>query len=196
MQWAWLSPNLAWIPEMLKQLITVVCVVAIVIFGACGTGVNLPNPRLPLPPPPIVPGLSQLHTIGIQVQDASGGDPVDDDALTQTVVAKWNAVLKKNYVHFYVMQPSMDATLKIVLLRKTLSCEPSSSFKRKCAIQLITSSTLTGRDGKLIWRGAEEESRGEFSVGYITPQEIWKSDVFMGDAAYCLSFTTLPGSLY
>jgi len=181
---------------MHKKLITVACVVAIVIFGACGTGGNLPNPRVPLPPPPIVPGLSLVHTIGIQVQDASGGDPLDGDALTQAVVAKWNAVLKKNYVHFYVMQPSMDATLKIVLLRKTFSCQPSSSDKQRCGIQLVTSSTLTGRDGKLIWRGAEEESRGEFSVGYITPQEIWKSDVFMGDAAYCLSFTTLPGLLH
>lgn len=181
--------------DMREKLITVACVVAIVVFGACGTGANPPNPRIPLPPPPIVPGLSQVHTIGIQVQDVSGGDSVDGDTLSQAVVAKWNAVLKKKYVRFYVVQPSMDATLKIVLLRKTLSCQPSGSFRQKCGIQLITSSTLTGRDGKLIWGGSDEESKGEFWVGYLTPQEVWKSDVFMGDAAYCLSFTTLPSLL-
>lgn len=180
---------------MREKLITVACVVAIVAFGACGTDLNLPNPRVPLPPPPIVPGLSQVHSIAIQIQDASGGDSVDGDILSQAVVAKWNSVLKKKYVRFYTMQPLMDATLKIVLLRKTLFCQPSSSFKQKCGIQLITSSTLTRQDGKVLWTGSDEESKGEFWVGYIAPQDVWKSDIFMGDAAYCLSFTTLPSLL-
>jgi hypothetical protein len=152
--------------------------------------------RVPLPPPPIVPGLAQVHTIAIQVQDASGGDPVDGDVLSQAVVAKWNAVLKKKDVHFYLVQPSMDATLKMILLRKTLSCEPSSSFKQKCVIQLITSSTLIRSDGKVLWSGSDEASSGEFWVGYITPRDVWKSDIFIGDAAYCLSFTTLPSLLH
>ena len=142
------------------------------------------------------PGLAQVHTIAIQVQDVSGGDLVDGNALSRAVVANWNSVLKKKYVDFYVMQPSMDATLKIVLLHKTLSCEPSTSFKQKCSLRLITSSTLTDRDGKLIWSGSEEESKGEFWVGHITPQDVWKSDVFIEAAAYCLSFTTLPSLLH
>jgi hypothetical protein len=176
-----------------KQHLTAACVVAIVGFGACG--LNLPTPSVPQPPPR-VPGLAQVHTIAIQVQDVSGGDLVDGNALSRAVVANWNSVLKKKYVDFYVMQPSMDATLKIVLLHKTLSCEPSTSFKQKCSLRLITSSTLTDRDGKLIWSGSEEESKGEFRVGHITPQDVWKSDVFIEAAAYCLSFTTLPSLLH
>ena len=181
---------------MRKQLIAGACVVAMVAFGACGA--SLSAPPVPHPPPAPVPGLALVHTIAIEVQDASGGDLVDGDALTQTVVAKWNSARKKKQVHFDVTQPSMadDATLKIVLLRKTLSCEPSDPFLQKCGLLLTTSSTLTSRDGKLIWRGSKEESKCDFSVGYLTPDEIWKSDAFMEVAAYCLSFTTLPSLLH
>jgi len=181
---------------MRKQLIAGACVVAMVGFGACGA--SLSAPPVPHPPPAPVPGLAQVHTIAIQVQDVSGGDLVDGDVLSQVVVSNWNSALKKKHVYFDVTQHSMadDATQKIVLLRKTLSCEPSNPFLQRCGLLLTTSSTLTSRDGKLLWRGSKEESKCELSVGYITPAEIWRSDAFMEVAAYCLSFTTLPSLLH
>jgi hypothetical protein len=175
-----------------KKLMALTCAAGILVFGACG--VSLSAPPVPHLPPAPVPGLALVHTIAIQVEDVSDGDLVDGDALGQAVVANWNSARKKKQVHFDVMQPSRadDATLKIVLIRKSLSCEPSSPFVQKCGIRLITSSNLISRDGKFLWHGWEEESKCEFKVGNLPPRDIWKSDEFMEVAAYCLSFATLP----
>jgi hypothetical protein len=181
-------------PDMRRDLIGIATVAVIVVCSGCWMDINLPNPRVPTPPPLPVQGLDQLQTIAVELQDASGGDPVNGNALSDVVVDKWNSLLRKKHVRFET-QPSADASLKIVLLRKTLSCEPSTSLKQKCGIQLVTSSTLTRRDGKQLWSGPEEESKGDFWVGYIKPPEVWKSDIFMGDAAYCLSFTKFPSLL-
>jgi hypothetical protein len=181
---------------MRKKLIAVTCVVAIIVFGACEA--EPPTPNLPAPPALPIPGLSQIRSMAIQVRDDSGGDLVDGDALSRAVVTNWNTVLGKQQVRFYVMERSIprDATLKIVLLRKDVSCEVSKSGRQRCDLKLITSSTLTDREGRLLWKRPHEDSECSFGVTSDTRPNSWESDAFLEDAAYCLSFTRLPGSLH
>lgn len=130
-----------------KKLLTFACVVAILAFGACSTY---------FPSQPLPPFLALVHTIAVQVQDDSGEDPVDTKTMTRALASHLNQLWKGHSVFAEAAQPSRqnDANLKIVVLRKALSCAPYSrhtEHRLLCTFDLTTSSTLTGSGDRPLW---------------------------------------------
>lgn len=168
-----------------KKILSFVCAVAIVGIGAC----FLPPEHVP--PPPLPPYLAQVSTVAIQVQDVSGKDLIDENAMSQAVASNVNQLWKEYSVRAIPFRPSggSDATLQVTIVRKSLSNSRVNKGKQPWELELTTSAKLTSRDGKLLW---QEENQDLHSVVWLNnglPSDGWNSRVMMKETAYSLALS-------
>lgn len=138
-----------------KQLITLAAILGILGCGAC----FLPNlvDRDPIPPPPpLTIDLHGVHTIGVTVSDDSKASLLDPAMLAQRVAEYGNFRSRDTKVKFRVHRDgeNEDAQLKIAILKESAVKIPQTApgTAQKWALRLVISSTLTARDGRVIWQ--------------------------------------------
>ena len=151
-----------------KKLLSVACVLAILAFGGCSW---------PGPPPPPPPYLAPVHTIAVQVQDASGQDPIDAEAMSRAIVSNLNGTW--NGVHAEANRSSTrsDARLDIVIVRKTFLCgAPSAQNREQCKFHVTTSSTLTASDGKVLWAKSDHTWNFTLNLKSTESSNPWKQN--------------------
>lgn len=170
-----------------KKLITVGGAVGILALGAC----FLPPPQRKPPVPNLPPYLSGIRTIAIRVDDASSGDHIGTAQISSTTAGKMNSLWRQNAVHSEPWQAgkTCDATLKIVILQKTSSRGKRAPSSTPWTFALCTSSTLTARDGTLLWK--EPAGRSQFTHWFAQdpPPNFWNSRALVNEAAYSLAIT-------
>ena len=166
-----------------KKVLTVACAIAIVATGAC----FLPPEHVP--PPPLPPYLVQVRTFAIQVQDASGKDLIDGDAMSRAVASNFNELWKDYSVRARPFQPSghTEATLRITLARKSASGSSTEQGKQRWNFELSASSTLTAPDGRLLWQEQDENSHFTVRLENGLPPDGWNSRIVMKQSAYSLA---------
>ena len=138
-----------------KQLITLAAILGILGCGAC----FLPNlvDRDPIPPPPPLKiDLRGVRMIGVTVSDDSKAPLLDPAMLSQRVAEYGNFRSRDTKVKWRVHRESgnEDARLKISILKESAVKVPQTtpSAAQKWALRLTISSTLTTRDGRVIWQ--------------------------------------------
>lgn len=140
-----------------KQLITLAAILGILSCGAC----FLPNliDRDPPPPPPRLKiDLRGVRTIGVSVTNDSKAPLLDSTLLALKVAEYGNDRSRDTKVKLRVRREggNEDAQLKIVILKESAVKVPQATpgAAQKWALQLVVSSTLTARDGHVIWQEA------------------------------------------
>lgn len=166
-----------------KKIFTVVCAIAIVTICAC----FLPPEHVP--PPPLPPYPVQVRTFAVQVQDASGKDLIEGDAMSRAVASNFNELWKDYSVRARPFDPSghTDATLRITVTRKSASGSSTDHGKRRWNFELRASSTLTSPDGRSLWQ--EHDGDAQFTVRLENglPPDGWNSRIVMKHSAYSLA---------
>ena len=168
------------------QMTTIACVLTILGFGACGGG--------RVPPPPLPPVLTQVHTIGVEVGDSSGHDLVNTDLMSRDVALTMNAVWKGRPIHVEATGPSTraDAALRITILRKTFSCgSPNQLGFESCDFLITSSIVLKATDGQVLWHFENYQSHftNRYKKGF--PPNGWSLDETNSVAAQVLAFDLL-----
>ncbi|WP_348262162.1 hypothetical protein P8935_20445 [Telmatobacter sp. DSM 110680] len=166
-----------------KKLFTLACAIAVVAMGAC----FLPPEHVT--PPPLPPYLAQVRVFVIQVEDASGKDLVDGDAMSRAVAANFNQLWQDYKVRARALQSSgnKDAILKITINHKSTSGPSASAGKQRWEFELNTSSILTAPDGSVLWQEPNETSQ---SIVWLTnglPPDGWNSRIVRSETAYSLA---------
>jgi hypothetical protein len=166
-----------------KRVFVLACALAIVGIGACFL------PPQHVSPPPLPPYLAQVRTISIQVQDISGKDLIDGDAMSRAVASKFTDLWKEYSVSAKAFQSSThsDATLKLTLTQKSASLFSTDHGKQVWKFELTSSSTLTASDGRLLWQKQNQNS--PFLVWHDNglPPGGWNSRIVMKQAADSLA---------
>lgn len=168
-----------------KKIFTLVCAIAIVGIGAC----FLPPEHIP--PPPLPPYLARVSTVAIQLQDVSGKDLIDGDAMSRAIASNFNQLWKDYSVRARPFRPGgyNDPTLKITIIRKSASSSSANKGKQRWDLELITSAKLTSPDGRLLW---QEENQDLHSVVWLDgglPSDGWNSRVMIKETAYSLAMS-------
>ena len=136
-------------------MITLAAILGILGCGAC----FLPNliDRDPTPPPPpLTIDLRGVRTIGVTVSDDSKAPLLDPAMLAQRVAEYGNFRSRDTKVKLRVHREgeNEDAQLKIAILKESAVKLPQAApgAAQKWALRLIVSSTLTARNGRVIWQ--------------------------------------------
>ena len=168
-----------------KKIFTLVCAMAIVGIGAC----FLPPEHIP--PPPLPPYLARLSTVAIQLQDVSGKDPIDGDAMSRAIASNFNQLWKDYSVRARPFRPSEgnDATLRIMIIRKSLTSSRTNSGRQPWQLELITSSRLTSPDGRLLWQDENQDSQSVVQLNNGLTSDGWTSRVVLKEIAYSLAMS-------
>jgi hypothetical protein len=168
-----------------KKFIALVCVIAILGIGAC----FLPPEHFP--PPPLPPYLARVSTFAIHVQDASGNDNFNEGPMSQAVTSNFNQLWKEYAVRAKPFQTtgSNDATLRITVIRKSATSSRTNERKQRWDLELITSSTLTAPDGRLLWQEQNENSHSVVWLENDWPTDGWNSRLVMRQTAYSLAMS-------
>lgn len=161
-----------------KKLFTLACVIAIVAIGAC----FLPPARVP-PSPPLPPYLGHIRVFAIQVEDKSGEDLIDEDAMSRAVASSFNRLWNSVRAKPFPGPENNDATLRISINRKSAS----NNGKQLWNLALVTSSTLTTADGRLLWQEQNETSHAMVWLGNGLPPDQWNSPIILEKIAYSLA---------
>ena len=167
-----------------KKLLTLVGVVGILACGACYLP-PLPQHKYPLPP-----ALSSVHKIAVQVEDGAAGNLFDPLIMSKATADNFNALWQEFPVRaetFNAGGPS-DTTLRITVLRKTVSCTPING-KPSCSYEMIASFTLTTADGRILQSRSQASSKfGLWYQGNSLPKNL-NANPFRQEAAYALAMT-------
>jgi hypothetical protein len=151
-----------------KQLITLAAILGILSCGACFLP-NLVDRDPPPPPPPLTIDLRGVRMIGVTVSDDSKAPLLDPVMLAQRVAEYGNFRSRDTKVKLRVHREggTEDAQLKIAILKESAVKLPQATPEaaQRWALQLIISSTLTARDGRVIW---QETSRNRDLAPAIT----------------------------
>ena len=166
-----------------KKLFTLACVIAVVGVGAC----FLPPEHVP--PPPLPPYLAQVRVFAIQVEDASGKDLVDVDAMSQAVAANFNQLWEDYKVRAKALRSSgnKDAILRITINHKSASSPSTSDGKQRWELELNTSSILATPDGRVLWQEQNETSQSMVWLTNGLPPDGWNSRIVRKQTAYSLA---------
>lgn len=175
-----------------KKLLTLACAVGILACGACM------NTWTPPPTPPLAPEIkaSGIHSIGVEVINVSPSRHIDPSTLARSLVGSINVETKKTTVKAHTRKEpgTEDAVLKIAILDESVTHSPPQaiSWGQLWTIHLSLSTTLTQKDGKVLW----QEKEGNYQVpgfsrdpGQANPQYQWKdSDWRYSNVAENLTF--------
>jgi len=151
-----------------KKLLTLGSAIGILVCGACFLP-PLPEPKLPLPP-----ALASVHTIAIQVEDGTGGKPFDPVIMSSDTASNFNRILMDYRIRAKTFQAGgdRDAVLRITVLNKTASCDPSGNGEN-FSIELIASYTLMAVDGRvLLSRPRLSSKNGIWQQGNSLPEDL------------------------
>jgi len=168
-----------------KKIITIVCAIAILGIGAC----FLPPEHFPSPPLP--PYLTQFKTFAIQVQDVCANNPIDGEAMSENIASNFNRIWKEHPLRARPFRAAgyNDPTLRITILRKSASNSGATKGDPHWDLQLITSSTLTASDGKVLWQEQNQGSHVAVVLDHGLPPERWNARVVMDRTAYSLAMS-------
>lgn len=172
------------------KLITLICALAILGFGACGGGYVRPTPR------PVPPVLSRSHHITVQVEDTSGKDPVNADLMSRKIASSLNDLWTGRPLHFKdgAFSSRADAGLKITILRKTESCDPLNRQNREsCDFRITSSIVLVGSDGRVLWHFENYVTSARVSFKNGFPPDAWARRDTTDVAAYALASDVFNG---
>jgi hypothetical protein len=171
-----------------KKLLTLACVVGILAFGGC---IFIPTGGTPPPPPPI--SWHGIQTIQVTVTNASESHHLGPAALAQAVVNNINfnsrtanAGIKAK---LQTEGETGDALLKITILSETATPPPGESSRGtvKWTVLLKVSTTLTKRDGQVVW----SETGADYTLTPAYPREdpddLWQEHTLEHWLTYQLS---------
>jgi hypothetical protein len=166
-----------------KQVLTLACVGAILVTGAC----FLPQPRTPAPALP--PQLSGAHRIAVLVEDAAAVDPIDREVMSRDTVSNFNQLWADYPVRAAVLlhDTTADATLRIVVLSKSVSMYGDAGSKQRWDVQFTIDATLIATDGRLIWKQEHQRLRFPRRSPTGSPAPAWNDPALRRDMAYRLA---------
>ena len=168
-----------------KKLLTAACAVGILACGAC----FLPPPNQPKPQLP--PALASVHIISIQVEDGTGSNLFDPLMMSKAVASNFNHQWSEYPVRARALNAggTGDATLRIVVLRKTDSFTLGKKGRQFYPLEMVASFTVTAADGRNLASKPEEHMKFGAWFNGKSPPETWNSNPFLHDAAYALAMT-------
>jgi len=171
---------------MLKQkLLTIAGVVGILACGACFLP-PIPQRKAPLPP-----ALASVHRITIQVEDGTAGKLFDPLVMSNATARNFNELWREFPVRADAVNTggSSDATLRITVHSRTVSCKAESKDKLFCSYEMIISVTLTAADGTILKNRQQESSK--FGLWYRgdSLKEDLNANPFRQQASYSLAST-------
>jgi hypothetical protein len=156
-----------------KKLLTIACVLGILAFGACF------GPDYHPPPRPLAPGLdlSGVRSIGVMVTNNSESHHVDTSTLAKVLEEQINEQSRDIKVKAHVEKESGngDAVLAVVILSEnaTQNSRPNAIGYQTWTFRVKMSVTLTARDGRVIWKGTDEDY--SFTEGFPAGSPgVWK----------------------
>jgi len=152
-----------------KKLLTLAGVVGILACGACFLP---PLPQHEPPPPPVRNGFDGVHSIRVEVTNASPSHHLDRAALAQKIAETINEQSWKTKVIAHVGKEAGDenAVLVITVLSETVvSAKPG-----RMTFLLKDSAALTRLDGTLVWRETEAGNWITRHVDEENAADAWK----------------------
>jgi len=172
-------------PMLEKKVLTLACMAGILACGACFL------PPLPEPKPRLPPALASLHRIAIQVEDNTGDNLFDPVVMSRATASNFNRLWSGFPLHADSFGPSglSDGTLRISVIRKSVSCSPQRERKQFCTIDMGISFTVKAADGRILQSEREQRSTFGLSLRAMSLPVTWNSDPFRQEAAYALAFT-------
>lgn len=160
-----------------KKLLTVVCVLGILLCGACFLP-KLPEHQPPAPPPPIAS--LGVHSICVSVTNRSESRHIDPAALTDWVIEGINRHTQAGWPKaFRCDSGKSDAMFQVSIASESVTSEqnnPASPLLRYI-FHLQIDSALVTPDGTIIWKESDRNYQSDTRTlaASIDP---WKSPNF------------------
>jgi hypothetical protein len=155
-----------------KKLLTLAAVIGILACGACFFG---PLPERQPPPPPIHNGLDGVHSIRVEVANASPSHHLDSAALARKIVETINEQSWKLKINAQVGKEAggEEAVLEVTVLSESVE-GVTHSGSGLVKFLIGDSAALRKRDGALIWSETNVTSSVERKMVEENPEDAWK----------------------
>ena len=163
-----------------KKLLTLACAAGILACGACFMP-PLPH-RAPVPPP-LRAEMQGIETIRVEGTNVSAQRNIDPSELTNAVANSINWRSGQTGIRASVQNGAVEenAVLKIVILSERATPGMLLEKGRQLwSFQLKTSSTLTGKDGHVIWADTDGGLELTRHCPRTEAADLWKDPMIHG----------------